>query len=162
MGSNAHVVLVPVMRNDIRRVASRLRDADRNELVAASGLAPVLALARSVRLRGEAWTIMVDGRAEGACGVARAGSQLASVGVPWFVATDVLIRKCRRQLLRKPRLILKSWLREYNELVNYVDVRHTAAVHWLEHIGATLDEPEPYGPFKMPFRRFVFDGDSHV
>jgi len=42
----------------------------------------------------------------------------------------------------------------YPRLVNHVDERNEASKRWLSWLGFELGEPEPHGPFGIPFRPF--------
>lgn len=53
-----------------------------------------------------------------------------------------------------------EFLREhYQRLFNYVDARNVESIGWLSRLGFTIGEPEPRGPYQMPFHPFYMDFD---
>lgn len=58
----------------------------------------------------------------------------------WMVGTDEL-HGYARNLLLEGREYVAGWLREYDLLFNYVDVRNTASIRWLLRLGFTFDDP---------------------
>lgn len=156
----AVVELVPATLEHAASIAARLRQSDRDEL-AASGFGDVAAtVANGVITSPRSWVLCVDGVPEAIAGVSPV-SLLGSLGSPWMVATDVM-EAHQRAFLRVSRPVVKEMTRLYGVLVNYVDDRNTVSIRWLKWCGFEMGEPVAYGPFGMPFRRFMMKGESNV
>jgi hypothetical protein len=138
-----------------------LRDADRQELEAASGPDVLGQLQEAVRFsRGRlgrmAFVAELEGEAIALFGFVPAGA-LSEAAHPWLVGTDTLNR-VPGMLTRLSRSYCSAVLGEYPVLVNYVDVRHEASVRWLSRLGFELQPPEPFGVAGLPFHRFEMRG----
>ena len=77
-------------------------------------------------------------------------------GSPWLLGTD--------ELANHSRSFLKGCIKHFPEvtkgfdfLENYVDARNEVSIRWLKWLGFVIMEPEPYGPFKLPFHRFYME-----
>ena len=139
-------------------MAPNLRPADRAEVIAAYGSADIeAALAACVRQSLVARVWVVDG--EPACLFGLTGAVMGEVGSPWFLST-ALIEKHGRYFARHCRRYLRDMLTMFPTLVNYVDERYACSIRWLQWMGFHLDEPQPYGPLGMPFRRFELKAGS--
>lgn len=75
-------------------------------------------------------------------------------GIPWLLGTPE-IPDHARAFLRASKLWVRQQIKQYDTLENWVDVRHTRAVQWLQWLGFSLDAPRPFGVEKMPFHHFV-------
>lgn len=116
-----------------------MRQADRDEVAAASGKTPAEALVYSLRKSSVAYTALVNGVPEVMFGVGDINI-LAGVGAPWLLGTEAVERhyvaflrgsvKWRNQLLRR-----------YPVMRNFVDDRNRAAKRWLKWLGFTLSDP---------------------
>ena len=145
---------------DLEWIAHNLRDADRREVWAASHSLPDQAVGRSVEVsRDTARVGRADGEPVCLFGVA-AETVLSRVGSPWLLGTDA-VQMHARAFLRLNRAYMKELRRDYDFLANYVDLRNTQAIRWLEWLGFTMLDPEPYGIDQMPFHPF-FLGDPNV
>lgn len=145
--------------DDAAWFAERLREADRQELTAASG--PDIegnlreAIDRSLRR-----AFVASSTAFGPLslfGFVPAGL-LSSTAIPWMVGTDD-IRRRARALNRFGRLYCGAALDEFDLLVNYVDARHAESIRWLKRLGFTFGEPVPFGVQGLPFLRFEMGKD---
>lgn len=65
---------------------------------------------------------------------------LAGVGAPWLLGTNELEANAR-DFLRMSRDFKDQLLRRYSILRNFVDVRNTASIRWLEWLGFSLLDP---------------------
>lgn len=135
----ADIRIVRAERKHIKRVARRMRQADRDEVTATGFPCAAQALAHSLRHSGLAYTVLINGRAEAMFGVGDINI-LAGIGGPWFLGTDALDAH-RMAFLRGSRRWLPKLLARYEVLRNFVDVRNTASVRWLRWLGFTLSEP---------------------
>ncbi|MGJ5032266.1 phage protein Gp13 family protein [Bradyrhizobium sp. HKCCYLS2038] len=116
-----------------------MRQADRDEVMAASGKSPAAAVAFSLRRSAAAWTALIDGRPEVMFGVADLNI-LAGIGAPWLLGTDAVERH-NRQFLRRSVRWRDQLLQRYSVLRNFVDDRNTTSVRWLRWLGFRFSEP---------------------
>lgn len=153
------VTVVPATFDHALQVAENMREGDRMEVWASSKSSPWEATTQSLRASTVAWAGLYDGRAVCVFGVAPL-NLVAGIGSPWLLGTDELATR-KAAFLRRCRPYVGRMLRVYPTLVNHVDDRNEASKEWLRWLGFTLGEPEPHGPFKMPFRPFKLEV-SHV
>ena len=138
----------------------RLRAADVAELTAASGPDLGRTLAHALELSPRAAFVAVSPKDGPICLFGFAPfTRLGSRASPWAVGTEDL-RRHGRSLNRFGRLYCRAALEEYDLLVNYVDDRHVESRRWLERIGFSVKEPEPFGRARLPFRRFEMGRDD--
>lgn len=116
-----------------------MRQADRDEVFAASGKSPFEALAYSLRKSSHAWTAVIDGRPELIFGIGDI-SILAGVGAPWLLGTDAVedhyIRFLRLSVDFRDQLFAR-----YPVMRNFVDDRNKVSKRWLKWLGATFSDP---------------------
>lgn len=131
--------IVPARASHVRTVARRMRQADRDEIEAASGSTPIHALTFSLRRSSRAWTGIINGRAELIFGVGDL-NVLAGVASPWLLGTDEVDRNfiafARASISARDQLLSR-----YAILRNFVDERNTASIRWLKWLGCTFSEP---------------------
>jgi hypothetical protein len=138
-------------------IAARLREGDAEEAYATFGsrdyhsaLEITLAGARDAVMALNAW-----GEPIALLGV-NTLSLLSNTGSPWAVATH-RADGYRRALIAMGRLYTQAMLEHYQTLTNHVDARNAKSVAWLQHIGYSLGEPVPFGPFGLPFHKFQIE-----
>lgn len=141
--SAADIRVVPAERRHIRTVARRMRKADRDEVFASSRKSPRQALDYSLTKSAEAWTILVNGRAEVMFGVGDINI-LAGVGAPWLLGTDEF-EKHTIAILRGSVKWTRQLLRRYSVLRNFVDARNEASLKYLRWLGFTIFDPVDMG-----------------
>lgn len=146
------ILIIPARAAHIRSIARRMRQADRDEIAAASGRSPGRALAFSLRKSSLAYTAMVDGVPEVMFGVGDI-NVLTRTGAPWLLGTDAVTTHYVA-FLRGSVNWREQLLRRYRVLMNAVDDRNTASKRWLRWLGFTLGEPRPLGVERKPFRVF--------
>lgn len=142
----------PATADHINEISKMVRPHDRDELMAAFGQIPDEAMADGLRY-SDALTGYIDDQPVCMWGVAPV-CLLTGLGAPWMVGTSLLdrfalpfMRECRPQVL--------ELFSNYARLENYVDVRNVRAIRWLKALGFTVDdEAQPYGIYRLPFRRF--------
>ncbi len=144
--------VIPATEAHVAIVAAGMRQADRDEIWASHRWTPQYALDRSLRNSTYAWAAVIEGEVVCMFGVA-ARSVLTGEGSPWMLGTDGIVRHASK-FLRDCRECLDAMHSVYPLLTNYVDDRNVASKRWLGWLGFKLDEPEPYGAEKRPFRRF--------
>jgi hypothetical protein len=123
----------------IQLVADRMRQADRDEVEAGSDRTPHGALVYSVENSTGAWTALFDGVPAAIFGVGDINI-LTRVGAPWMLGTDDLERNFR-PFLRTSISFRDQLLQRYSILRNFVDVRNTVSIRWLEWLGFTFLDP---------------------
>ena len=130
-----------------------LRQADVNEVVAATGQTTETAIQESIDAALSSYVMIHEGKVEGVFGITDGGG----FGSPWMLATNNL-HAFRREFLAESRCIVSGWSEEHYVLFNHVDSRHTEALHWLSWLGfhihtdcpITLCDPSvPFFPFTM-------------
>lgn len=138
-------------RADINHVGWFMRIPDAQEVFAASGDSPVVALHESWAASINPYLFYWDNKPTWCCGVAPLAE---SIGSPWMLATDTWEYVPKKLLWRLSRHFIDNWLKEYSLLTNYVDARNGVARDWLSKLGASEEEIVPYGYLRRPFIRF--------
>lgn len=133
------IEIVRARAEHLRPLAARLRQADKDEIAAMSGMSPLAALSFSYRRAAICYVALVDDQPEMILGVGDL-SILTGTGAPWLVGSDFIERH--------PRLFLRAsrhWLRQlsgrYSILRNMVDCRNTVSIRWLRWLGFTFGPP---------------------
>ena len=144
--------IIPATRGHALCMAPNMRTVEIQELADSCGLSPAAALLYELERSTVAWSWVVDGEVACMFGIV-APNLLDSVAYPWFLTTP-LVEKHARPFARACRDLLPELLGMHPKLVGMVDARHKLSVRWLQWLGATLDEPEPWGVARAPFHRF--------
>lgn len=141
--------------DDVATVALNIREEERSEIEAATGMHPLPALVISAELSALTHTTKVCGETLCIWGVQETESPVLGErhGSVWLISTDAIERHPRafwkECLAHLPRLF-DSW----DVLTNAIDVRHEKAIRWAERLGFQLEPPAPYGVEGLPFRKF--------
>jgi hypothetical protein len=136
---------------DVAPIAAWARKADREEMQACAGAGVEQCLQLGLEHSLRAWVIESGGLPLAACGDTMAA---IGIGVPWMVTTNH-IDSNRRGFMRASKAVMLEMLQRHQVMANYVDARNAAAIRWLEWLGATVDDPAPYGVAGLPFRKFT-------
>lgn len=146
--------LTPTSVNDLDYIAPRLRQADRNECLAATGKEPLGILYQSLLLGDITLTMRTpEGKRVGLCGVAP--SPFSDAGVVWMCATDAIM-KHQMAFLRRSKAALDYLSADYDVLHNCVDARNTVHIKWLKWMGFSfINKHETYGVEQRPFYEFI-------
>ena len=153
------ITIRPARLRDAQTLAPRLRGADCEEVMASSGVTPLIALRRSLRASlkesgpggaGRAWAGLVGDELVCVWGVAPASD---GTGIPWLLGSDG-IETHQRAFLRRNRAYLAEMEEGRALLCNRVDARNTASKAWLAWLGFTLEPAAAYGPHGVPFHFF--------
>lgn len=136
---------------DIDELDANLRQADRDELMAAFGQTRGI-IADGLAASTHSFAAVRDGKLVCLWGFAPL-NLLAGEGMPWMLGTDETFR-IARTLTRTARLSCAHVAPIYPRLFNYVDARNTASIRWLRHVGFTVGEAVPYGLAQLPFHLF--------
>lgn len=142
---------------DIVSVAQRLRDEDRAEVIAATGLDPRLALPLAGEAGGEilAAGMQSNNRAEILFGVDPI-PEVPEVGVGWVLTTPVIYDYPVEFVVRS-REFLEYYHARYELLTNYMDERNTRHRRWLSWLGGfkLIRRVESFGAENRPFLEFA-------
>lgn len=144
--------VVPTIGEHVDYLAPRLRKSDMKEARAMAASEPYQALRRSVVLSHEAWTGLVDEEPVAIWGLG-IGSLCAGLGRPWLVGSEG-IEQNAIAFLRRNKACIHRWASRCPKLENWVMAEHEVSVRWLTWLGFSFDEPAPFGPYGVTFRRF--------
>jgi hypothetical protein len=157
MGKTAIRVLE---KGDIGHLAENLREADRCELVAleGQGIDPFHVISRAVTMSSHVWAFVrvADNMPISLFGVAPMADH---IGSPWMLGTEELYEH-PRELVVFGRRYISLMTGAYPVLLNYVDARNEKSVRWLKRMGFQFADPEPLGPYGIPFHRFQMVTES--
>lgn len=135
----ADIQIVPSRASHLRRLAAVMRQADKDEVMAASGRSPLWCLMQSYRKSAICMTVLIDGEPEMIFGAGDL-SVLTGLGAPWLLASDRAV-SCRAEFLRGSIRWRDQLLQRYSVLRNIVDCRNKAAIRWLRWLGFRFSEP---------------------
>lgn len=133
-------------------LAPKLRQADIDEIKAASGMEPLEAMLDSIRHSGIAKVALVDEEVVCIFGVA-SPSLTSPYGSPWFLTSDVIVHHTK-PFLRASKDYMRSIKKDYTHLFNFVDARNTHAIRWIKWLGFEILPTQAYGPYDMMFHPF--------
>ena len=146
----------PARPEDVGLLAPRLREIDKREVRAMSGLEPGEALRVSLALSGRAWTAWTEDRVILMWGAGRLGGLPGLVGAPWMLASDILERpEVSREFIRQSRPYARELEKGFQRLINRVHAENHLAIRWLRWLGFSFGEkPERLGgePFYVFWR----------
>ncbi len=151
----ATIEVVTATLEHARRMASRTRRADREEVWASHGVGAREALALSLMASREAWTGLVNGEPACMFGVTPYPAE-KGVGVPWMIGTD-LVERHAAAFLRRNRSYVRHMLGVFPKLRNHVDARNEMSIRWLRWLGFTIHAAAPYGLYGLPFHLFTME-----
>lgn len=144
--------MVPAKREDIDVIAANARQSDIDELYATGRVTPREAMEWGFDHSVRCWTGYLG--EEPVCMFGVAPTYWSHVtGAAWMVGTTRIDRH-PKAFLKGSRAAMVEMLSLYPLLVNFVDCRHTKAIKWLEKLGATFQDPQPYGVLGLPFLFF--------
>lgn len=134
-------------------IVADARQADIDEVAAASGGTIAEALAEGLARSSRCWTGFADDQPICMFGVSSV-PDWAGIGVPWMLGTNA-VEVHAWGFLKRARGVLDQMRAEFPVLLNYVDARNATAMRWLRWMGFTIHDPEPYGELGLPFHRFT-------
>lgn len=141
--------------DDAASIAPLLREADKREIAASTGVDPLSALQSSFCISTEVYlACRPDDTPLAIFGIGPNSSD-AGVGIPWMVGTEEMIHYAI-PLVRDARRWVDHQLTTYLYLTNYVDSRNSVHLKWLRHIGFYIDETPQYigVDTSVPFYQF--------
>ncbi len=136
----------------VKQLAENMRQADIDEIWAASLRVPEDALNRALAHADKAWAVMYDDDVAMMFGVCPL-SAISNSGIPWMLGSEI-IEKFQVRFLRHCAYYVSKMAEDYDCLVNYVDARNEKAIKWLEWLGFEIHEAKPRGALNYPFHRF--------
>lgn len=136
----------------IAEILADARQADVDEVAAASGQTLAEALRDGLERSRVCWTGFADDRVLCMFGVSPV-PDWDGVGVPWMLGTNA-IEEHAPGFLKRARGVLDQMRERFPVLLNYVDARNATAMRWLQWMGFTIHDAEPYGERGLPFHRF--------
>ncbi len=137
---------------DAEIIGKNLRSADRKEMLYL-GIDPEYAVKYSLAVSDYAWTAGFEQGGPFFIFGVSAGT-IREAGIVWAMGTDVCFSVPAEMLYHGKKKIAEL-LEICPVLENYVAADNIHAVNWLEHVGFTLSDPEPYGKYGKPFRKLV-------
>jgi hypothetical protein len=153
--------IVAPTHDDIVELVRTMRQADIDEIWAASMTSPYDALVRSVKVSRDTYAGKMDDEVVCIFGVAPV-TVLGTIGIPWMLASDLLPQHSRA-FLRANRPYIHEMRNKYSLLINFVDARNTDSVRWLRWLGFDVARfPTTYGPYGLPFFRFEMKRTDYV
>lgn len=142
----------PVRPGDAEELAPRLRQADLDEIEAASGRDPLTVLRMSVSMSTHSWAVEIDDKISVLMGVCPL-SMVGGTGVPWLLGSPAIERNAGA-FIKQTLVYIPLMLEAYPHLFNLVDARNSKAIRWLKRAGFTLYDPIAHGPSNLPFHPF--------
>ena len=128
-------------------ITPHIRRSDAEEIWAAEGVAPKLAIASSIAATEIGWAAELYGTPVAIFGVCRSGEDS---GFVWLIATDV-IEKYPVHFYRVSKGVIAELKKRFDYLENWVDARNKLSLRWLKWAGFTVSAPGPWGAFAMDF-----------
>lgn len=132
---------VPQMRDDV--VNLKLREADIEELRAATGESPEVVLAKSLDASDITYVIKSYDRILGVFGVTPHAFE-ECYGVPWLLMTEEVVSSIRFPFLFGCKSVIQMFHSKYPHLLNLIDSRQTKYMRWLTWLGFTVNKNTPY------------------
>lgn len=143
---------------DEEQLARSLRDADRREVYAATGLEPLAVLQRAVEHSLIACSI-VDARTDTVVGMfgAVVAPDWDQAGILWLLGAEALVRPpIGLQFLRESKRYCLTFHNRFSLLIACLDERNAAHIRWMQWMGFTLfARHEHYGFEQRPFLEYV-------
>lgn len=141
-------------KQDLIDLAPRLREADKDEFIANTGLPAEIGLPEASLAGTLSIGVVESDVAEMVAGTYPIhGSYRA--GVVWMVSSSA-IEKYPQRFAPASKLVLERMHDEYDLLVNFIDERNTRHLTWLKWLGFHMVRRiDKYGPFSLPFIEFA-------
>ena len=140
---------------DARRLASRLRGADLQEIRAVTREDPFDLLCQSIAWSNPCYTIVGEDAESLAIFGVVPDPCAEGVGRIWLLGSDDLVFRHSYIFLRHSRKWIEKLHERYPTLWNYVDARNEVHIRWLKWCGFTLlRRIEEYGVERRPFYEF--------
>lgn len=139
---------------DAEKLAPILRQADIQEIQAATGEPPLIALKNGISWSDSCYSIVDDDDKPLAIFGTVPDPESTDTGRIWFLGSDELT-KYSFLFLRNSRSWVEKLHRRYNILWNYIDARNEVHIRWLKWCGFSfIRRIEKYGVEERPFYEF--------
>ncbi|MFB2563649.1 phage protein Gp13 family protein [Rhizobium sp. IMFF44] len=144
----------PSQPEDVTYLAPRLREADRQELLAAGSPSPEQSLTDGLMLSKQCISIVdEEDRAVAMFGVCPSSEE--GVGFVWLLGSDE-IKRDKTKFLRRSKQWVDIFHEEFAVLTNFVDRRNEVHLKWLRWLGFKfLRIVNAPGPGNLPFYEFA-------
>lgn len=149
---NSNLVIRPSTAADIDMIAAEMRQADRDEIWASHALTARPALEIGLKDSHACLTAVFNGRPIAMFGAVEDADD-STAAIIWMLGSRY-VDLIPLSFVKASRLMIDRFHAAYETLYNHIDVRSKRSVLWLKAIGATFQEPAPYGPFGYKFMRF--------
>lgn len=151
---NKPLDLIPAYAAHAYQLAPRLKQADRDEVMAASGFTPLEALLTSLEISEKAYALVTKAQGEV---IALGGLVPLSkeVGIPWALTSED-IACYPKEFCTITKELIREFHTSYKTLTNFCDAKNTTTIRWLKHCGFRFAAEIPeFGVTKKPFVQFV-------
>lgn len=145
------VTIRPLTAQDIHTIEDEARQADIDEMEAASGWTISEALEYALQVSIQPSVIVINGEIVAALGDC---PHADGIGVPWLISTNAMDRHPRAFLRICQQLVL-GMSERHAVLMNFVDARNIRAIRWLQWLGFQVGPAQPYGTANLPFHPFI-------
>ena len=144
--------VVPAKTEHAYQLAPHMKQADREEVKAASGLEPLEVLLKSLKLSEKAYAIMAGNEVIALGGLV---PLTHNVGIPWALTSDK-VTLYPKQFCKIAKKLLKGFHKSYPLLTNFCDVRNHTTIRWLKWCGFQFISIIPeFGVAKIPFVQLI-------
>lgn len=152
----------PSTLEDVNFLSTRLREADREDVLAAGSESPEASLLAGFRMSDECSTVTdSEGTPIFMFGVIPLETD-PSVGCIWLLSSDE-IEKHQVEFLRRCRPFVDHLMKNYRVIGNFTDCRNKLHHRWLRWCGFKFyGTVQGRGPGSLPFYDFARTRDEHV
>lgn len=151
--SKGNVVVREAVFHDIEAMSGRLRPEDLAEVKAVGHETAAEALETGFNLSDLCLTVLYKNEVAAMFGVVNDFNQVGDAARVWMLGTDT-VSKFPKTFAQLSVLFIKTLLKQYPVMYNYVDLRHMRAVEWLAWCGAEFGEKVEWGQDRVPFQKF--------
>lgn len=147
--------IVPTEAGHLTEFLKRVREEDRREATAASGLPMRYSLAWGIEAsRPTSWTALYKGEPQVVGGALPHPNDPTGTGIVWLLGTDFIEKNPK--LFHRGALEYLGKLHEvFPRLTNFVDCRNAVHLLWLRRLGFRFIKlHQEWGPFGLPFIEF--------
>ena len=137
---------------DIKYLAPRLRQSDKEEILASVGLTPYEALMIGYLENVIVFTIVnFENKPVAIFGIKDVGNNIGGI---WLLATDKL-KDIQYSFLRENKKVIDFLNTKYKILWNFVDCRNSLHIKWLKWCGFKFINKQKYGVLNKPFYEVI-------
>jgi len=137
-------------------IARNMREADRIEVKASSGLSPYESLKHSCEKSNFNVVVIVDDTPIAVLGLAVI-SALTGLGTPWLLSSEEAL-KHKREFFKLSPPIIQEMLNICPKLYNYVHAENKVSIKWLKWLGFTVERNTvEYGINGEKFHKFYMN-----